>query len=92
MTKRIFKFPAPITGRFDLSLPANVSILSVAMQHETPCIWAIVDDQEARWNRSFAWFGTGQPIPEESDERLAFIGTVLIENGSLVFHLFEVND
>jgi hypothetical protein len=51
-------------------------------------VWALIDPCENRKEkRSFRIAGTGHPI--EYDDRMAFIGSVHMLGGSLVFHVFE---
>lgn len=40
--------------------------------------------------RSFRMFATGQELGPEPIKRLRFIGTVIKENGGLVWHIYEV--
>lgn len=88
--KTIWKYGIDITNELYITMPYDTRILSVHLQYGKPCIWAIIyDDKEIKMvSRKFRWFGTGHPIPE--GEKLIYIGTVLMQNDSLVFHLFEV--
>lgn len=62
-------------------------ILSVAVQKEKICIWYIHDiDRDKGYDRKIYIHGTGHKI---IDGNAVFIGTVLLMNDSLVFHVFD---
>lgn len=87
--KSIWKFPFEITGEQKIFMPRTAKILSVQVQHGTPCIWALVDTDEQKTERTFIVHGTGHPCSCDASE---FIGTFQISGGALVFHLFEKKD
>jgi hypothetical protein len=58
------------------------------VQREQPCIWARVNDGELKQKRKFVLVGTGHEAP--SKEEGHYIGTCILMDGALVFHLFEV--
>jgi len=84
--KTIWKFELSITDIQTISMPRDARILSVQTQFGKPCIWAIVSDDEIKRDRTFIIHGTGHPCSCKKED---FIGTFLIENRALVFHLFE---
>jgi hypothetical protein len=84
----IYKYPLVITGSQEVLLPKGASVLSVGVQHDTICIWALVDPTEPFEPQHLRIFGTGQPIPEDPDELLLFLGTVLTGGGRFVWHVF----
>ena len=89
MTKHtVWKYEIPEADTFQLELPFDAKILSVNVQGGNPCIWAEVNPGDALVQRSFRTCGTGHDIP--ADEKREFIGTFLLHQGALVFHLFEV--
>lgn len=84
----VYKYEIPIADEFGLVLPCGAQVLSVQVQRDQPCIWALVDPQEHKKRRRlFRFAGTGHPI---SASNLLFIGTFQMDNGALVFHLFEM--
>lgn len=85
--KKVFKYPVEIDGKFSLLLPMEAKILAVQIQHDKPCLWALVDPNAPVETRSFRLAGTGHPIDEES---LEYIGTFQMASGSLIWHLFEI--
>jgi hypothetical protein len=84
----IHKFPVPAADEFDIMMPHGAQILSLQVQRDQPCIWALVDTTEVLEVRRFKMFGTGHTITSAKD--LKFIGTFQVNGGSLVFHVFEV--
>lgn len=84
--KTIWKYQAPIRGNLDVHMPLGADILCVQTQYGEPNIWALVDPGAVSVKRKFVWHGTGHSIDGSS---LKYIGTVQLNNGNLVFHLFE---
>lgn len=86
----IFKYPVLIEDHFTLELPKDARILTVQIQRETPQLWALVDSETEKETRYFRLSGTGHPLGEDYLRITNYIGTFQMENGALVFHLFEV--
>ena len=88
MSGSIWKFPARIGGEFTTAMPEGAAILSVQLQGDHPQIWVLVPDTNAPTvDRTFAWYGTGHPLPAAPGK---FIASVQCCGGALVFHLFEM--
>jgi hypothetical protein len=88
--KVIFKYEIEARDHQSVEMPAGAQILSVQVQRDVPCIWAIVDPANPVESRSFEVFGTGHPFPACIGSGREYIGTFQLLAGSLVFHLFEV--
>lgn len=87
--RSIWKFPFPVTGRQSLTLPKGSVILHIEVQRETPCLWAMVDvDQKESETRVLRIYGTGHPL-NFPIERLKHLNSIMLDGGSLVFHVFE---
>jgi predicted regulator of amino acid metabolism with ACT domain len=85
--KRIFKYRIKIDDLQEIQMPVGAEILTVQVQQETPCIWAMVDDDvPIMHTRRIETFGTGHAVQEAERK---YIGTYQIRNGALVFHVFE---
>lgn len=80
--KTIYKYTLNNVG---IEMPIGAEILTVQIQNDKPCIWAMVDPEAEKKVRHFQVFGTGQPIPEVS---MKYIGTYQELGGSLVWHVF----
>ena len=70
-------------------LPIGAKPLSVHVQNGTPFLWSLVDPNAEMGEKAFHIAGTGHELPDNIGQ---FIGTFLIAGGSLVFHVFEVNE
>jgi hypothetical protein len=94
--KTIYKYPFKIDDHVVVKMPKGASILLTGIQKiENPCFWAIVDSEAEQEDRHFRIFGTGHPfdlekvIPYENVV-YQYLGSLLMYNDSLVFHVFEV--
>lgn len=89
--KRVYKYEVPIQDQFALQLPVGAQVLTVQTQYgDAPRLWALVDaDSAVTELRSFILRGTGHDI-EEPVDRLIHCGTFQLQDGALVFHVFEV--
>jgi hypothetical protein len=84
--KTIHKFHIAAND-YKLVMPVGARILSVHEQHNGIFLWAMVDDSNAKEIRQFRYFGTGHEMP---DDAMQFLGTVHLDAGNFVFHVFEV--
>lgn len=85
---RIFKYRLEVADEQEIELPSGARILTVQTQQGTPCLWAIVDDEDVASKRRIRVVGTGHPIRNISN--LSYVGTFQLMSGNLVFHVFEV--
>ncbi len=65
-------------------MPKGSVILCVQTQRDQPYLWVCVNPKLELEGRHILTFGTGHPNVEGN-----YIGTYQIENGQLVFHVFE---
>jgi hypothetical protein len=89
--KTIFKYqldPAT-TERHILSMPVGATILVAQNQRERVTLWAEVEDTNPMEDREFLVCKTGQPCPTLRRKKL-FLGTVQLDGGSLVLHVYEL--
>lgn len=95
MTQKVFKYPLTWDDRQELSVPRGAQLLRVdvqtgpyrAVEQSTLCLWALVKPDAETVQRTFRIAGTGHPI---EDSPLEYIDTVVLDGGTLVFHVFEV--
>lgn len=85
--KTIHKFQVPVEDFVKVAMPLNAQVLCVQLQHDVPCIWALVEDDHATEIRCFRWQGTGNSAVGCKAED--YVGTVQEFGGTLVWHLFE---
>lgn len=84
--KTIHKYTLDVVGERTIQMPENAEFLSVQVQHGEICMWFLVDTGEAEISRKFTVIGTGWEMPNQAVQHL---GTVQMEGGSLVWHIFE---
>jgi len=86
-TKSIWKYQLLIKNTQKIEMPKNSEILCVQVQHNIPCIWVMVNlEEQSREFRTFIMHGTGHQFKNNG---YTYIGTYQIEEGLLIFHLFE---
>lgn len=89
----VWKFPMKVTDLQPLRLPKGAVVLSVGCQGESLNLWAQVDPTETEHeDRIFEVRGTGHELPvvAPSEMRREFIGTTMMLDGALVWHVFEL--
>lgn len=85
--KSIWKFPLETSDEQEVTMPAGSQILCVQMQGQMMCLWAKVDQYTTeRERRHILIRGTGHRL--DGNEGL-YIGTVQMQGGALVWHVFE---
>ena len=92
MTKTIYKYTVAYDDIFVLDLPMGAEVLTVQVQYESPYLWALVNTEEQTEKRYFRLAGTGHPIVYDMGKEYSYINSFQLNNGDLVFHLFEILD
>lgn len=85
--KTIYKYQLEITDNQCIKMPKGAEILTVQIQGENPCLWAMVDTENEVVERFIEIYGTGNPITGESSR--IYISTFQVSDGALIFHAFE---
>ena len=90
MAQRIWKYNLTESNPV-LTMPEGARVLSVQLQRDDICLWAMIDDaaMSTQVERRFRIHGTGHVI--ENGDALVYVGTVQMCEGSLVLHVFEVS-
>jgi len=84
---RVWKYQLPIDcENFTVDMPRDATILSVQVQHSSPCLWADVWPESSVIGRQFCWVGTGKSVPSGA---VVHRGTVILFDDALVLHLYE---
>jgi hypothetical protein len=86
MKYEIWKFPFVVADSFDVKMPERARILSVQLQGDTPCMWALVDPEAETETRHFKVYGTGQTVEIPWGTNCQYLGTW--QQGGFVGHLF----
>lgn len=84
----IWKYPLEVTDDQYIEMPSGSKILTVQIQNAIPCLWAMVYPERPKERRHIRMHGTGHLIGDSL--RLKYISTFQIQDGALVFHVFEV--
>ena len=88
MDKVIWKFPLKVTDHQDIVMPKGSIILSVQVQHGTPCLWALINNPEAdKEVIQIVTYGT-EVATTEAIDRYGFIGSYQLDSGIFVGHVF----
>jgi hypothetical protein len=83
----IHKQVLEVTDRQDVRLPWNARVLSVQVQQGLLCVWYLCDDEiVTKEPITFYVIGTGHRADHVS--QCTFLGTVQLDGGRLVFHVF----
>jgi len=87
--KTIFKYVLPQVDEVRVSMPVFAEVLSVGVQNNEICVWALVDPKIPSLLRTFRIAGTGHPT--QDPDKWKFLGTVHLYGGALVFHVFQLD-
>lgn len=82
----IWKFPVLVTDAQVVIMPRGAQFLTLQVQNEEPCLWAMVDPELPKEKRYLLTIGTGSNFPPVIDK---YVGTYQLDGGALVFHVFE---
>jgi hypothetical protein len=86
--KVIYKYKLSPLKQQDIEMPKGAIILTLQMQDDTPCIWALVNPLEEKEVVTFELIATGEKI--ENADLMEYIGTFQVTVGVvLVFHVFK---
>ena len=72
-----------------IKMPSGYEILTVQVQESITCIWVRVIPKNTKVLVSIEIYGTGFIIPSENGRDRRYIGTYQMNDGSLIFHVFE---
>ena len=86
--KTIWKFVLPVEDFVGFEMPRGAQILTVQVQNNQICMWALVDPTAPKDRRHFQVVGTGHPF--KNWQQCNYIGSVQMLQGELVFHVYEM--
>jgi len=73
-------------GRNEIKMPKNSIVLDVQEQYGKPIMWVLVNTYVPMVTRILDVYTTGDNIVKMPGD---YIGTIQLNSGSLVFHVFE---
>lgn len=85
--KTIWKFPLEAKVMQRVFMPSGAQILNVREQGNTICLWAEVQTENKTEERVIEVFPTGSSI--QTGVARSYLGSAHINNGELVFHVYE---
>jgi hypothetical protein len=88
MSQQIWKFPLPKDLNGVIAAPGPFRVLTLQIQDDWPCIWAIVDPAAPLVDRHIRVFGTGHELRD--DQEVQYLGTFQLLDGDFVGHVFLV--
>lgn len=83
----IWKFPLALAHSQILTVPSGTVFIHADTQDGALCLWAMVNAEAVQGPVEVVIVGTGQTVPEGIDP-LNFVGTVLMDGGAFVWHVF----
>jgi hypothetical protein len=84
--KRIYKYCIPVQDYYAFTTYKGFSILSLQIQDDNICMWAIVDISAPLIQIDLRMLGTGMSV---SNVYPYYVGTVQQAGGMLVWHIFS---
>jgi len=88
--KTIWKFELTPNRIQSVSLPFGAKILTVQTKGDNaPLMWVLVDPDMPPQERQLGIYTTNTAVPDEPGR---YIGTFFIYEGSLEFHVFEMDE
>ena len=87
----ILKYPLNIAVQQVVHLPVGAQVLSIEVQNDRLCMWALCEDAAFRQTKAIEVVAivTGMPgVPEDILTTHHFMGTKMLSNGSFVAHVF----
>ena len=85
--KTIYKYEIELVDNQSIEMPKGAEVLSVQVQNNKPCLWAIVETERPTERKLFKIAGTGNPF-DTNLHRYKCIGTFQLN--LFVWHLFEL--
>ncbi len=87
MAMTIWKYPLAIVDSQHVVMPMTSELLHVDVQNGQVQLWAMVNPDRPTRPYLIHMFGTGHIVPKGLE--MIHIGSVMLEGGALVFHVFE---
>lgn len=84
MSLTIHKYEIPLSDHIRIAMPMGAQVLSVGVQRGKPVLWAKVDPAKPPVFLTLSIRGTGH----DAEGLGPFIGTLLLDDGDLVLHVF----
>lgn len=90
MSFAVWEFKLKRNDVQDVEMPAGAKVLTLQVQRQSACIWALVNTEAPVELRTFRTFGTGHVAEGVSSG--GYVGTWQQHDGALVWHVFDVTE
>lgn len=80
----IYKYQFEIKDRVSIEMPKEAQILSVQIQHDIPCLWALINPKNQVHKYNYRIFGTGNPFDLVGAKHIS-----TFQQGIFVWHMFQ---
>ncbi len=87
--KTIWKYQLTAEVEQTIFMPIGAKILYAREQGRNICLWAEVDSSKDQEKRHIEFFPTGFRIKRDMGFERTYLGSAHINNGELVFHVYE---
>lgn len=91
----IWKFPLEVTDEQFIKMPKSSMAMTVQVQNDVPCLWAMIDKLDALYEPYHAFciktVGTGHDFDFINDFNFTYLGTYQLFDGNFVGHVFIKN-
>ena len=87
--KCIYKYPLEITDSQIIELKQGCEFLCLKEVCNIPTLYYLINPSNEFKSKTIRIFGTGHFIPAGELSRLIYLGTVVCNNGQLIWHVFE---
>lgn len=84
--RKIHKYILQTIDEQLISMPIGAKILTVQVQHKTPCLWVEVDTSKVTKLVTIYTHGAGHEVHEMASK---YIGTYQLQGGTFVFHVYQ---
>lgn len=86
--KKIYKYPLLSGLNTELNLPIGAQFLSLQVQDLIPTVWFETNPEQPVKQTEILCFGTGWILPENLNHTHKYLGTIILEYNSLVWHYY----
>ena len=89
---RMLKYLIKMHGETRIELNGIGRVLHVDVQRQLPCVWVEVTHQHPLYKetKKIRVFHTGEEIPNELLHKTKYIGTLLLDDGNYVGHVYQI--
>ena len=84
MLLSVWKYPLEVTYEQTITVPEGAQFLTVQIQNEVPCLWALVNPNTPTKPCNLLIIGTGHNVEAVG----LYLGTFQLDHGTFIGHVF----